>query len=709
MDIHLLNALGITSCAIFKIDASHELECLTPDISWLKVVASIDKNKNLQKHNVHSEFLVDFFIDAEEVWKGDASFTLSSGFWSEQHETQTFRFEALAINSGNDTRYLVIKNVETQFNEKQQTLQVARELLLSHHEIVSQHEYIRHKLSHVLRKNTRLQTLVPPIQHAIHNLETGVVILDDRDNLVLDNQASQRLLLCNRITPSSTRVKALLSDIGVSSAFLPSLVTKNTPWQGELYWQPCDDHGVWLQVTIHPVLQDDKLTHWVYLLTDITHIHTKEEHIISTSGLDSLTKISNRNSFTDTVRKFVKEDAGFHLFIIDICEFKKINEILSYQSGDEILRSFAYRLQTFVGNAGFVARIGSNEFALIKRIDSFKTQTCEQFTAQLIQKLTRTYTVLSGSEANLGINIGLAQYPGDSSTVEELLKNTDIALQAAKYEGKNIFLAYTAELYEKFKSFNQLEAQLKKAIDDNALQLFLQPIIDLNTGRIVKCEALSRWVTADGEFISPDVFIPLAEKSELIFRFGEWLVAQACASIEQLKAAGIDIRLAINISGRQVCDLTLLHQIKNALEEYNLSAANLSIELTESVFIESLETVSILLDELRNMGVTVSIDDFGTGFSSLVYLKKLPIDELKIDRSFVSELEQNSDDKAIIQAIINLAKNLNIKIIAEGIETDSQHQFLQDNECSFGQGYLYHRPVAVSEFIAFAKRAIDSN
>lgn len=158
-----------------------------------------------------------------------------------------------------------------------------------------------------------------------------------------------------------------------------------------------------------------------------------------------------------------------------------------------------------------------------------------------------------------------------------------------------------------------------------------------------------------------------------------------------------------------MCDLTLLHQIKNALEEYNLSAANLSIELTESVFIESLETVSILLDELRNMGVTVSIDDFGTGFSSLVYLKKLPIDELKIDRSFVSELEQNSDDKAIIQAIINLAKNLNIKIIAEGIETDSQHQFLQDNECSFGQGYLYHRPVTVSEFIAFAKRAIDSN
>ena len=249
------------------------------------------------------------------------------------------RLEALAINSGPGSRYLVLKNVEEQFDEKRQTLQAARELLLSHHEIVGQHEYIRHKLNNVLRKNTRLQKLVPPIQQAIHNLETGVVILDNEGALILDNKASHRLLLCNSTTPSSLRIGELIKDIDAPSTFLPALVQRKAPWQGEIYWQPVDDYKVWLQVTIHPVLQGDDLTHWVYLFTDITHIHSKEQSVLTASGMDSLTKVANRNSFTSTVRRLVKEDTSFKLFIIDICDFKKINETLSYQSGDEILKS----------------------------------------------------------------------------------------------------------------------------------------------------------------------------------------------------------------------------------------------------------------------------------------------------------------------------------------------------------------------------------
>lgn len=200
------------------------------------------------------------------------------------------------------------------------------------------------------------------------------------------------------------------------------------------------------------------------------------------------------------------------------------------------------------------------------------------------------------------------------------------------------------------------------------------------------------------------MFIPLAEKSDLIFPFGEWLINAACDAVKQLKAANIDIRLAINISGRQVSDLNLLEQIKSAICEHDIEPRHLSIELTESILITSLDTVSILLNELRAMGITVSIDDFGTGFSSLVYLKKLPIDELKIDRSFVSELENNTDDQAIVQAILGLAKNLNINIIAEGIETGEQQAFLRQHECAYGQGYLYQRPVPLTEFISVAKR-----
>ena len=704
MDIHLLNALGITNCALFRCNSESDIECLTPELPWLANVVTIDENNKLQKKHIPSIFLDDFFLDADEVWKGETSFTLSSGFWTEHNESQVLRLEALAINSESGSRYLVVKNVEEQFDEKRKTLQAARELLLRHHEIVGQHEYIRHKLNGVLRKNTRLQKLVPPIQQAIHNLETGVVILDDKGGLILDNKASHRLLLCNSATPSSIRVNELLTDIDAPATFLPALVQRKAPWQGELYWQPVDDYGVWLQVTIHPVLQGDELTHWVYLLTDITHIHNKEESVLTASGMDSLTKVANRNLFTDTVRRLVQEEVAFKLFIIDICDFKKINESLSYQSGDEILKSFALRLQAFVGNSGFIARIGSNEFALVKREDTFNELTSAEYIEQLVKKLTQTYTVLNGSEPNLGINIGEANFPRHCPSTESLLQCADIALQAAKYQGRNVALTYSEELHKQRHAISELENQLRSAIENNELKLFLQPIVDLETGKIVKCEALARWITPEGKFISPEVFIPLAEKSELIFPFGEWLINEACDAIEALKASNLDIRLAVNISGRQVSDLALLSQIKNALEDHQLSGSNLSIELTESVFVESLDTVSVLLNELRAMGITVSIDDFGTGFSSLVYLKKLPIDELKIDRSFVSELEKNTDDQAIVQAILGLASNLNIKIIAEGIETQQQQQFLQSHRCAYGQGYLYQRPIAIPEFITLAQK-----
>jgi len=703
MDIHLLNALGITNCALFKYTDSHELECLTPDLPWLSHVVTLDANNKLQKQQIPSVFLDDFFLDANEVWKGDNSFSLSSGFWTEQDDNLLLRLEAVAINSESGARYLVVKNVEEQFDEKRRTLQAARELLLSHHEIVGQHEYIRHKLNNVLRKNTRLQKLVPPIQQAIHDLDTGVVILDDKGALVLDNKASHRLLFCNSSTPSSIRISELIKDIGAPPTFLPALVKKKSPWQGELFWQPVDEYKVWLQVTIHPVLQGEQLTHWVYLLTDITHIHGNEESALTATGMDSLTKVANRNLFIETVKRLVQEQNPFKLFLIDICGFKKINESLSYQSGDEILKGFALRLQSFVGNSGFIARIGSNEFALVKRSDTFIAQASEDYTEALLKKLTQTYNVLNGSEPHLAVNVGIANFPLDCNSAESLLHCADTALQAAKYQGRNSVLIYSEELHKQHHATNELERQLRKAIEQNELTLFLQPIVNLTTGKIVKCEALARWITSDGTFISPDVFIPLAEKSDLIFTFGEWLINKACEAIDAIKAASLDIRLAINISGRQVTDLALLNQIKSALEDHKLSGSALSIELTESVFVDSLDSVSILLNELRGMGITVSIDDFGTGFSSLVYLKKLPIDELKIDRSFVSELEDNTDDQAIVQAILGLAHNLNIKIIAEGIETQQQQDFLKSHRCTYGQGYLYQRPVAVSEFVSSAK------
>ena len=697
MDIHLLNALGITDCAIFKSTTS--LQCLTPDVSWLHKIATLDDDNKVNPDSFSSIFLDDFMTDANDIWQNDSVFTLSSGFWTEENENEALHLEALAINSGKGQHFLVIKNVETQYEEKQKTLQAARELLLSHHEIVGQHEYIRQRLDKTLLKNKNYEKLVPPIKQAIHHLETGVVILDKDRETVLDNKSARQLLSCSRSNDSANRLEHLLQDVSVPDTFLPTLIEKRSAWQGELYWQPTQNYEVWLQVTIHPVIHDNELTHWVYLLTDISHIRNKEESVLSATGMDSLTKIANRNFFNSYVQKLVQEDVKFALFIIDIREFKKINEKLGYHSGDEILKSFASRLQGFVGNSGFIARIGSNEFSIVKRTDTFSGVNPLNYAQGMKKKLVNTYTSLHGAESNLGINIGIASYPQHGDQGNILLRHADIALQIAKFQGKNVILEYSEMLQRQHQSMSELESKLRTAIENNQLALFLQPIVDLQTGKIVKCEALARWKQEDGSYIPPDVFIPIAERTELIFPFGEWLVEEACNAIDKLTEANLDIRLAINISGRQVTDLVLLHQIQSSLKRRAIDPRHLSIELTESVFIDSLDTVSVLLNELRAMGITISIDDFGTGFSSLVYLKKLPIDELKIDRSFVSDLEANTDDQAIIQAILGLAKNLNISIIAEGVETQEQQTFLVDNACTYAQGYYFDRPMSISDFV----------
>lgn len=697
MDIHLLNALGITDCAIFK--STTTLQCLTPDVSWLHKIAILDDDNKVNPDNFSSMFLDDFMTDANDIWQNDNVFTLSSGFWTEENENEALHLEALAINSGKGQHFLVIKNVETQYEEKQKTLQAARELLLSHHEIVGQHEYIRQRLDKTLLKNKNYEKLVPPIKQAIHHLETGVVILDKDRETVLDNKSARQLLSCSRSNDSANRLEHLLQDVSVPDTFLPTLIEKRSAWQGELYWQPTQNYEVWLQVTIHPVIHDNELTHWVYLLTDISHIRNKEESVLSATGMDSLTKIANRNFFNSYVQKLVQEDVKFALFVIDIREFKKINEKLGYHSGDEILKSFASRLQGFVGNSGFIARMGSNEFSIVKRTDTFSGVNPLDYAQDMKKKLVNTYTSLHGAESNLGINIGIASYPQHGDQGNILLRHADIALQIAKFQGKNVILEYSEMLQRQHQSMSELESKLRTAIENNQLALFLQPIVDLQTGKIVKCEALARWKQEDGSYIPPDVFIPIAERTELIFPFGEWLVEEACNAIDKLTEANLDIRLAINISGRQVTDLVLLHQIQSSLKRRAIDPRHLSIELTESVFIDSLDTVSVLLNELRAMGITISIDDFGTGFSSLVYLKKLPIDELKIDRSFVSDLEANTDDQAIIQAILGLAKNLNISIIAEGVETQDQQRFLVDNACSYAQGYYFDKPMSIGDFV----------
>ena len=234
--------------------------------------------------------------------------------------------------------------------------------------------------------------------------------------------------------------------------------------------------------------------------------------------------------------------------------------------------------------------------------------------------------------------------------------------------------------------------------------MYLQPIIDLKANRVVKCEALARWQHADGEFISPEVFIPVAEQTGLIIPFGNWLIDEVCKILQRFKQQAVDVRVAINVSARQVSDQDTIDYIISSIESYQVNPKQLSVELTESVLVHSYESVSALLVKLRQLGVIVSIDDFGTGFSSLSYLKHLSIDELKVDKSFIQDVGiNNNEDSAIVLAILGLAKSLNLQVIAEGVETADQHQFLIDNNCDCAQGFLYSKPMTVAAFSSWYK------
>jgi diguanylate cyclase (GGDEF)-like protein len=396
----------------------------------------------------------------------------------------------------------------------------------------------------------------------------------------------------------------------------------------------------------------------------------------------------------------------FYLIYVDVKGFKHINNLHGYKAGDEILGAVAARLTKAVGELGFVARIASNEFALILNIKNkaVANDNALIFAEALQSTLRQPYDTSLVQGLTLDVCIGLVRYPEHAMSADELMRNCDLALYYAKYRLDNAICAFSDELKRHSEERYKLEESLRRAIENGELEVYLQPIIDLKANRVVKCEALARWQHADGEFISPEVFIPVAEQTGLIIPFGNWLIDEVCKILQRFKQQAVDVRVAINVSARQVSDQDTIDYIISSIESYQVNPKQLSVELTESVLVHSYESVSALLVKLRQLGVIVSIDDFGTGFSSLSYLKHLSIDELKVDKSFIQDVGiNNNEDSAIVLAILGLAKSLNLQVIAEGVETADQHQFLIDNNCDCAQGFLYSKPMTVAAFSSWYK------
>jgi len=427
-----------------------------------------------------------------------------------------------------------------------------------------------------------------------------------------------------------------------------------------------------------------------------------EDTIEQLAFYDPLTKLANRRLLMDRLDQAIisahrhKEQVAVLLFDLD--NFKTVNDSLGHDHGDQLLQHIATILKSYVRAEDTVARLGGDEFTVV--ISAIKGESCVIDIADKILSQLETPVFLSGNQLVVSSSIGIALYPQDGTKPDALLRNADLAMYHAKAAGKNRFQFFQQEMNIKAKGRLILENKLRKAVKDESFELLYQPQVNMTNDSIIGFEALIRWKDPQGNQISPEVFIPLAEETGLIEMIGDWVIKQAFNDWQTLYELGFkNTRMAVNVAAYQFRHANnLFSVIQNMIETYpNCSAERFTVELTEGTLIEDIDSTVETLNTLKSLGISLSIDDFGTGYSSLSYLKRFPIDQLKIDKSFVQDLSSNTSDDAIVTAIIAIAQKLNMKVIAEGVETDSQASFLQKNNCALAQGYLYYKPMSLTQ------------
>ncbi len=431
------------------------------------------------------------------------------------------------------------------------------------------------------------------------------------------------------------------------------------------------------------------------LMADTSHALKKLDEIIEhIASYDELTGLPNRVLFHDRLQQILAQSQNNQLFAVislSLDRLKNINNTLGYKIGDLTLRNAAQKLTSCIGQNDVLARLESNKFAIIqtniKSVDEVR-----DLGEKIINNLGKS-VLINNTEIFSSVSIGISIYPSDRTEVDRLLSNADMAMDRAK-KSQNKYQFYSSELNKNLQERLILEKDLHNAIKNGEMLLHYQPQTCLYTGKIIGVEALLRWHSPTHGFVSPAKFIPIAEETGLIISIGEWVLRKACAQNRSWQLAGLpSIKMAVNISSRQFKEQNLVDITERILRETDLEAKYLELEITESLIIENIQQAINTMNQLHEMGITLSLDDFGTGYSSLNYLKRLPIDILKIDRSFVRELTIGSDDAAIVKAIISLAHNLQLRVIAEGVETQAQLEYLQKHGCDEIQGYYISRPI----------------
>lgn len=480
------------------------------------------------------------------------------------------------------------------------------------------------------------------------------------------------------------------------------------PFSGLSIYRAKNGTLFYLEETVTPFRDDGGIiTHLISTGKDVTHQKNLNEKVNYLSRFDVLTGMPNRVFFTELLEqgiiKMRQSGALIAVLVLDIDRFKLVNDTFGFSAGNDILRAITERLTFTVGGGGSVARIGNDEFGIA--LQNMAGLQDIRIAVDRIMSNVREPIMLRGEEIVLSLSVGISVYPEDGSNAETLLGNAHIALSKAKSEGRHSYQFFTHDITRQASESMLLEKHLNAALKNDEYLVHYQPYLDMTTKRVGGVEALIKWKSGKHGMVSPSKFIPLLEDSGMIIDVGEWVLRTACRQIKLWDREPAKFPVAVNLSLMQLRHKDIIKMVERAIHEFDIDPARLTLEVTEGMCIYDLDFASMILKKLKDLGVSISIDDFGTGYSSLSYLKKLPADNVKIDMSFVKDITIDPDAASIVSAITTLARSLNLKTIAEGVETRDQWKILRLLRCDMAQGYLFSPAVPAPEISLFASQS----
>ncbi|MBW3111413.1 EAL domain-containing protein [Bacillus sp. MCCB 382] len=484
----------------------------------------------------------------------------------------------------------------------------------------------------------------------------------------------------------------------IQSAFQASLIGKASKFEMEFPHRK--GHIMSIQVIVVPIYLDGEVTGAHVLATDITEAIRDKKQIQYLAFHDELTGLPNRRYFNEEFEKKVQQGHDqMAILLLDLNRFKIVNDTLGHGYGDELISRVGKRCVKVLGAKGFIARMSGDEFIIL--LPSIDNRGDVHKMAAAIHESLKTPFDIGGHEIMTSTSIGISLYPQDGRDLSTLLKKADIAMYTMKKSEGAYQLLFSDQLEEKGINPIELEENLRKALVHEEFELYYQPQLSLTTNLIVGVEALIRWNHPAKGLISPADFIPLAEETGLIIPLGERILIEACKQLKKWIQEGYEFKVSINVSSRQFHDATFVEMVRNVIRTYEVHPSLIELEVTESTTMHHVEEALAKLNALREIGVSIAIDDFGIEYSSLSYLQKFSIQTLKIDRSFIMGLDDNESNKAIVSAIHAMAKHLKLAIVAEGVETESQLEWLKELQCEYAQGYYFSRPVPAEELSEF--------